>query len=205
MNGSAMTDPRLGEISAIIAGRGSRRYGLADVNQLQHALQAAWLAERHGGTAALIAAGLLHDIGHMVHDLGENPAEAGVDDRHEELGEAWLAPRFGPDVTEPVRLHVAAKRYLCATEPDYFSKLSADSVLSLSLQGGPMSPAEIAAFRAIPQHEDAVRLRRYDEEAKDPALVTPPLEHFLAYVAECLLPERHVASAGSAPAGPVAS
>ena len=183
-----MTDQRLIEIADIIANKGSRRYGLADVNQLQHALQAAWLAERNGGAPALITAGLLHDIGHMVHDLGENPAADGVDDRHEELGEIWLAPRFGPDVTEPVRLHVAAKRYLCAAEPDYFAKLSPDSVLSLKLQGGPMSPAEMAAFRAIPQHEDAVRLRRYDEQAKDPALVTPPLEHFLGYVADCLLP-----------------
>jgi phosphonate degradation associated HDIG domain protein len=182
-----MTDPRLQEIADIIAGKGSKRYGLSEVNQLRHALQAAWLAERNGGSAALITAGLLHDIGHMVHDLGENPAEDGVDDKHEELGQAWLAPRFGPEVTEPVRLHVAAKRYLCATEPDYFGKLSKDSVLSLSLQGGAMSPAEVAAFEAIPQHKDAVVLRRYDEQAKDPHLQTPPVEHFLRYVAACLV------------------
>jgi phosphonate degradation associated HDIG domain protein len=179
-------DPRLQEIAAIIAGRGTRRYGLSDVNQLQHALQAAWLAERNGDGDALVAAGLLHDIGHMVHELGENPAESGIDDKHEEYGQAWLAPRFGPEVTEPVRLHVAAKRYLCATEADYFAKLSEDSVLSLSLQGGPMSAEEVAAFRALPHHEDAVRLRRYDEQAKDPALVTPPIEHFLPFVARCL-------------------
>jgi phosphonate degradation associated HDIG domain protein len=188
-------DPRLAEIAAIIAGKGQSRYGLSDVNQLRHALQTAWLAERNGGGPALIAAGLLHDIGHMVHDLGENPAENGVDDRHEELGRQWLEPRFGPDVTEPVRLHVAAKRFLCATEPDYVGKLSEDSVLSLSLQGGPMSAEEVAAFVAIPRHADAVRLRRFDEQAKDPGLVTPPLEHFLPYVAACL----RAAPAGTMP------
>lgn len=98
------------------------------------------MAERDGHPPALIAAALMHDIGHLVHDLGDNPAEDGIDDRHEDLGHAWLAKYFAPDVSEPVRLHVAAKRYLCATEADYFDKLSPDSVLSLSLQGGPMSP-----------------------------------------------------------------
>ena len=181
-----MTDPRLQEIADIIAGKGSRPYGLHDINQLQHALQAAWFAERDGYAETLITAALLHDIGHMVHDLGENPAEHGIDDKHEALGEAWLKPRFGPEVTEPVRLHVAAKRFLCATEPDYFGKLSPDSVLSLSLQGGPMSADEVAAFRALPQHADAVRLRRYDEAAKVKDLETPPLEHFLPAVGACL-------------------
>ncbi len=181
-----MTDPRLAEIAALLEGKGGKRYGLHDVNQRQHALQAAWMAEREGCDAALIAAALLHDIGHLVHDLGENPAESGVDDLHEELGEAWLRQHFGPEVTEPVRLHVAAKRYLCATEPGYFEKLAPDSVLSLSLQGGPMSEAEAAAFRAQPQAEAAVRLRRFDEAAKVKDLQTPPVAHFLRHVATCL-------------------
>ena len=132
-------DPRIAQISALLTGKGQRRYGLEDVSQLQHALQSAWFAEQEGGDASLITAALLHDIGHMVHDLGENPAAAGVDDRHEEQGQLFLQRWFGPEVTEPVRLHVAAKRFLCATEPEYFGTLAPDSVLSLSLQGGPMS------------------------------------------------------------------
>jgi predicted HD phosphohydrolase len=141
-----MTDPRLQRIAGLLTLKAGGQYGLSDINQRQHALQAAWLAERLGCPEPLIAASLLHDIGHLVHELGDNPAEAGVDDRHEERGYEFLKTCFGPDVTEPVRLHVAAKRYLCATEADYFSTLSKDSVLSLSLQGGPMSPAEVAAF-----------------------------------------------------------
>jgi len=183
-----MTDPRLAEIATLLEGKGGKRYGLHDVNQRQHALQAAWMAEQDGCDAALIAAALLHDIGHLVHELGENPAESGVDDRHEERGEAWLRQHFGPEVTEPVRLHVAAKRYLCAVEPGYFGRLAPDSVLSLALQGGPMGAAEAAAFRALPQAEAAVRLRRFDEAAKVKDLETPPVQHFLRYVAACLRP-----------------
>jgi len=158
------TDPRLQELADLIDGKGHGRYGLHDVTQRQHALQAAWRAEREGCSSALIAAALLHDIGHLVHDLGDNPAEHGVDDKHEELGQVWLQSWFGPEVTEPVRLHVAAKRYLCATEADYFAKLSPDSVLSLSLQGGPS----------------------FDEGAKVAGLTTPPVQHFLPHVAACL-------------------
>lgn len=181
-----MPDPRLTTIATLLTENGDGMYGLADVRQVQHALQAAWLAERDGKPASLITAALLHDIGHMVHDLGENPAAEGIDDRHEEVGEAWLARMFGPDVTEPVRLHVAAKRYLCAAEPDYFARLSADSVQSLGLQGGPMSATEMAAFRANAHAEAAVQLRRYDEGAKVKDLETPAVAHFMPYVAQCL-------------------
>jgi phosphonate degradation associated HDIG domain protein len=174
-------DP-IASIAALLEDKGSRRYGLSAVSQLQHALQAALLAEQSGGDAALVAAALLHDIGHMVHGLGEDPAADGVDDRHEELGRAYLAALFGPAVTEPVRLHVAAKRYLCATEPDYFARLSPDSVRSLALQGGPMSPGEVAAFQALPQSDAAVRLRRFDEGAKVKDLPTPPVAHFLPHL-----------------------
>jgi [1-hydroxy-2-(trimethylamino)ethyl]phosphonate dioxygenase len=182
------TDTRLEHIAALITHRADGQYGLHDVTQREHALQAAWLAEQQGCDAALITAALLHDIGHMVHDLGDNPAEHGVDDKHEELGHAYLADKFGADVTEPVRLHVAAKRYLCATEADYFGRLSPDSVLSLSLQGGPMDAQEVAAFRALPQAEAAVQLRRFDEQAKVSRLATPPVAHFMPYVARCLVP-----------------
>ena len=179
-------DP-VAELGALLEGKGSHRYGLSDVNQLQHALQAALLVEKSGCDAALVTAALLHDIGHMVHGLGENPAKEGVDDRHEEVGRAYLAALFGPEVTEPVRLHVPAKRYLCATEPDYFARLSPDSVLSLKLQGGPMTPDEVATFCASPHAEAAVQLRRFDEDAKIADLPTPPVAHFLPYVKACLV------------------
>jgi [1-hydroxy-2-(trimethylamino)ethyl]phosphonate dioxygenase len=172
-------------IGDIIEGKGHRLYGLSAINQRAHALQAAWLAEQAGCDAALITACLLHDIGHMVHVLGEDPAKDGIDDRHEELGEAWLARWFGAEVTEPVRLHVAAKRYLCATEADYFAKLSPDSIRSLALQGGPMSADEVAAYRASPHAEAATMLRRFDEGAKVKGLETPPVGHFLIYVEAC--------------------
>ena len=119
----------------------------------------------------------------MVHDLGENPTEAGVDDRHEVLGPAFLVRYFPPEVTEPIRLHVAARRYLCVIEPDYFAPLSLDSVLSLRLPGGPMAPAEVAAFRAAPAA--AVRLRRCDDAAKIKDLPTPDIAHFVPYLVQC--------------------
>jgi len=183
-----MTDKRLAHIADLLTLKAEGQYGLSAINQRQHALQAAWLAEAAGCSESLIVASLLHDIGHMVHDLGDNPAEVGVDDRHEALGHAFLSAWFGPAVTEPVRLHVAAKRYLCATEADYFSTLSRDSVVSLALQGGPMSAAEVAAFDALPESAEAVRLRRFDERAKVKGLETPSVRHFMAYVERCLLP-----------------
>src|SRR6478735_2031411 len=154
-NDTSTNDPVRQELLTIFTGRATRRYGLSAINQLQHALQAAALAEADGAAPATVLASLLHDVGHMIHDLGEDPAARGLDDVHEELGAKWLADRFGPEVSEPVRLHVAAKRYLCAVESDYFGKLAADSVRSLKLQGGLMSPDELGAFRAHPQHAEA--------------------------------------------------
>jgi [1-hydroxy-2-(trimethylamino)ethyl]phosphonate dioxygenase len=183
-----MNDTLRQELLEIFVGRATRRYGLSDVNQLQHALQAASLAEIDGASPATVLASLLHDVGHMIHRLGEDPAARGVDDVHEELGAAWLAERFGPEVSEPVRLHVAAKRYLCTIEPDYFGKLAPDSVRSLTLQGGLMSPEEVDTFRVHPQYAEAVRLRRYDEGAKDPHASTPDFDHFLRHVEACRLP-----------------
>ena len=180
-----MSDPLRQELLDIFVGRATRRYGLSEINQLQHALQAAALAEFDGAPPATVLASLLHDVGHMIHRLGEDPAGRGVDDVHEELGARWLAERFGPEVSEPVRLHVAAKRYLCAVESDYFAKLSPDSVRSLGLQGGPMSADEVEAFRRNPLYVEAVRLRRFDEAAKDPRAKTPDFDHFLRHVAVC--------------------
>lgn len=174
------------QIYEIYVRQATKRYGLSDVNQQQHALQAAMLAEHNGEPPALIVAAFLHDIGHMVHDLGEDPARAGIDDLHEERGATFLAKYFSPDVVEPVRLHVPAKRYLCAIDVTYFDQLSEDSVRSLALQGGPMSAQEVAAFEALPHAPAAIRLRRLDEAAKDAAMETPPVDHFMTYVDQML-------------------
>lgn len=161
---------------------GARAYGLDGVSQAEHALQCAGLAITERRPAAFILAALLHDVGHMVHDLGENPAADGVDDAHEDVGARWLEARLPRSVHEPVRLHVAAKRWLCAAEPAYFDALSSDSRRSLALQGGPMSDIERAAFELLPGWRDAVDLRRYDDLAKVPGAPTPTMDEVLAYL-----------------------
>lgn len=166
--------------------RGDAAYLGEPVSQTEHALQAAWAAEKAGAGSALIAAALLHDLGHLLHDLGENCAQDGIDDAHEVRAARQLRSWFGPEVTEPVRLHVAAKRYLCACEPGYFERLSEASVLSLKLQGGPFSPDEVRDFRQNPHAEAAIALRRWDEEAKIEGLETPDLEHFRPYLEAAL-------------------
>ena len=165
------------EIRAAFAKRGHEGYG-EGVSQLEHALQCAVFAERAGASEPLIVATLLHDIGHMLHDLPADIADAGIDTQHESLGSAWLSQHFGPEVSEPVRLHVAAKRYLSASEAGYFDVLSEASKLSLRLQGGPMNAQEQANFGAERFHKDAVALRRWDDEGKVVGMKTPDLRHF---------------------------
>ena len=166
----------------LLAARGAGRYGAeSQVSVFQHSLQCGLLAEQEGASAALITAALLHDIGHVLHEE-ERAAFRGVDMRHEALGETYLAQWFGADVTQPVALHVPAKRYLCATEPGYFDTLSPGSVQTLKVQGGPFTPAEADAFMARPHAAEAVRLRRWDEQAKVHGLPTPGAEHFLPYL-----------------------
>lgn len=170
------------EIFELLERRGGADYGGERLSQLEHALQCAALAEAAGADAALISAALLHDIGHLVHDLGRAPAARGIDDRHEMRGREWLSARFGQAVTEPVRLHVDAKRYLTATDPGYFATLSPGSVRSLELQGGPFSADLAAGFIRLPYAPEAVRLRRWDEDAKVPGKPTPGLKHFRRYL-----------------------
>jgi gamma-butyrobetaine dioxygenase len=158
--------------------RGAADYLGEPVSQREHALEAAQLAIRDGASDALVAAALLHDIGHLLGPE-DNPADRGIDGLHEDAGCAWLRQAFGPEVTEPVRLHVAAKRCLCAVEPDYRSRLSPASVHSLELQGGPMSDVEVREFEALRFHADAVRLRRWDDEAKIPGLPVPVMQEYV--------------------------
>jgi phosphonate degradation associated HDIG domain protein len=171
----------LEQIRAAFARRGGEHYG-EGVSQLEHALQCAACAERDGAGPALIAATLLHDIGHLIHNLPVDIADQGVDAQHESLGSAFLSQYFGPDVTEPVRLHVAAKRYLATVEPDYFDLLSPASVQSLHLQGGLMKAEEGARFAGEPYADDAIKLRRWDDEGKIVGAKTPDLAHFERYI-----------------------
>lgn len=162
------------EIEALFAARGDRHYG-ENVTERDHALQCAALAEAAGDSPAVVLAALLHDVGHLLHDLGEGIAESGVDARHEELGASWLANRFPPEIVEPVRLHVAAKRYLCGHSARYAAGLSAASATSLRLQGGPMDEAERAAFERHPHYRAALRVRLHDDQGKVVGMATPPV------------------------------
>jgi [1-hydroxy-2-(trimethylamino)ethyl]phosphonate dioxygenase len=166
------------QIFEIFRNRGGDAYFGEPVSQLEHALQAAWHAEQDRAPGWLVVAALLHDIGHLLHHLPEQVADLGIDARHEDLGHVWLARYFGPEVTVPVRLHVDAKRYLCATDPSYLAQLSPASVQSLALQGGPFTDAEAHQFEQRPFAREAVRLRRWDDLAKVPGLAVPALEHY---------------------------
>jgi phosphonate degradation associated HDIG domain protein len=165
-------------IFALFREKGNGAYFGEAVTETEHALQAAHLAEQSGAAAELIAAALLHDVGHLLHGLPENLAERGIDGRHEEGGAAWLGRYFARGVVDPVRLHVAAKRYLCAVEPDYQAGLSEASQRSLRLQGGSMSAPEVDRFEREPWFRSAVAVRRWDDRAKVPGLIVPALDHY---------------------------
>lgn len=172
------------QIAELFGSAGARDYLGEPVTVAAHLLQAGALAEAAGAPPALVVAALLHDAGHLrgadvaVAELSGRALMAGQDNRHGERGAAWLAQWFPPAVTEPVRLHVAAKRYLCAAEPSYVALLSAASAYTLSVQGGPMTPAEAREFGALPYAADAVAVRRWDDQAKDPSAAAPGFAHF---------------------------
>ena len=170
------------EVMGLFAGRGGGAYFGESVSMLEHMLQAAHFAEREAAPPELVLAALLHDVGHFLEPVPEDIAEWHSDAKHEELGGRWLAKRFGPAVSDPVRLHVPAKRYLCATDPGYFAKLSPASVITLKLQGGPMSPAEVQAFEHEPYFREAVRVRTWDDEGKVPDLATRELGSYRAMI-----------------------
>jgi gamma-butyrobetaine dioxygenase len=140
------------------------------VSMAAHQLQSAALARAGGASDALVAAALLHDVGHLL--------DGATDQEHGEHGARWLRQWFAKDVTEPVRLHVAAKRYLVTTEPGYRARLSPASIETLARQGGEMDDATATAFRNDPRAHDAIALRRWDDQAKDPAAAVPPLDSY---------------------------
>lgn len=155
--------------------RGDGHYG-EGVSQLEHALQCAQVATSDGAGEALVAAALLHDIGHLLE--ADEVVKPQSDDRHERIGAAALRGLFGPEVIQPIALHVAAKRYLCAAEAGYAERLSEASRQSLKLQGGPFSPGQARRFEKVPYFAQAVRLRRYDEHGKVNAAAAVTLRDF---------------------------
>ena len=188
----------LPDIEHLFAKRGGDRYAGESVTQLEHALQSAMLAEDGGADDELVTAALLHDLGHLLHDLGETPTVRGIDDVHQYRALPFLRGLFGPAVIDAIRLHVDAKRYLCAVRPGYFAALSEDSKRSLGLQGGIFNEGQSEAFISQPGALNSVQLRVWDDIAKVKGLPTPPLAHFLARAARCALSTATPSTAGAA-------
>lgn len=173
-----MTDI-LSKIEQIYNEMGHKHYG-EGISQVEHAVQCARLAMEDGERADMIVAALLHDIGHLIDE--ESPVHGNF--RHDLLAAEFLSNGFPPGVTEPIRLHVSAKRYLCTVEAGYIDGLSEASLYSLEYQGGLMTVDEVTAFRTEPFHEQAMQLRRWDDEAKDDTLASTPFFSFSAYLQE---------------------
>jgi phosphonate degradation associated HDIG domain protein len=175
----------LADIEALFSGHGANLYGGEAITQTEHALQCAMLAETAGEPEAIIVAALLHDIGHLLmHEDGA------YDRRHQDVGAVALIGSFDDAVIEPIRLHVAAKRYLCCVDDNYWALLSPASKHSLELQGGPFDDERAAHFARNPHAQIAVRVRQYDDFAKVKGAETPPLEHYMKMVKAQLRSER---------------
>jgi phosphonate degradation associated HDIG domain protein len=165
--------------------QGSAQYGAEPVSQLEHAVQCAALAEEEGAGPELVAASLLHDFGHLMYASVDSACRRALDDRHEYRPVRMLRRYFGDAVVMPIRLHVAAKRYLCAVDPDYRGELSAASLHSLALQGGSYTPAEVTAFIVQPYARDAIRLRTWDDRAKMRGRRSRDIAEYVPLLMEC--------------------
>jgi phosphonate degradation associated HDIG domain protein len=181
MSGSTRAATVLDEIEVLFDAQGHETYG-EGVSIAEHSLQTAALGLAETDGSALVVAALLHDIGHLI-ELRDD--EFGYH-KHDQSGGIWLASRFPAVVSEPVRLHVAAKRYLCMIEPGYFERLSMPSKYSLTKQGGPMTSDEAAGFARQPFIDSAVRLRRWDDGGKIAGMVVPPLDSYRRMIATLL-------------------
>ncbi len=170
------------DIRSLFEQFGHIAYSGEPVTQLQHALQSGALAEEADADEALVVAAFLHDLGHLLNLQGETPTERGIDDLHQYFALPFLRPVLPDAVLEPIRLHVDAKRCLCAIDRTYFGQLSADSVRSLELQGGIFSREEADTFLQKPYAQDALRLRKWDDRAKEENRATPDLDHYLGMV-----------------------
>ena len=177
----------LADIELLFARHGAEQYSGEPVTQLEHALQTAHFAEQSEASDALVTASLLHDLGHLLNHQGETPTLRGIDDTHQYFALPFLRGLFADAVLDAIKLHVDAKRYLCRVDGAYHDRLSDDSKRSLALQGGVFDDAAAATFIAMPGAHDAVRLRRWDDRAKQAGLATPPLAHFLERAAACAL------------------
>jgi len=177
----------LADIELLFARHGSAQYSGEPVTQLEHALQTAHLAEQSDADDALVTACLLHDLGHLLNEQGETPTLRGIDDTHQYFALPFLRGLLPDAVLMPIKLHVDAKRYLCATNASYYARLSDDSKRSLALQGGPFDAANAGVFLDQPGARDAVLLRQWDDLSKQPRMATPPLAHFLRRASGCLL------------------
>ncbi len=178
------------DIEALFHQRGGEQYTGEPVSHLEHALQSATLGELEGASDELVTAALLHDLGHLLHDMPGSPSANGVDDVHQYRVLPFLRGLFPEEVTGAIQRHVDAKRYLCATRAGYQEALSEDSKRSLKLQGGVFSTKQAEAFIAEPGAPGSVRLRLWDDQAKRPGMPTPPLAHFLDRARRCVLTGR---------------
>ena len=176
---------KVADIEKLFRDHGHIAYSGEGVTQLEHALQSAQLAERDEAPPELVAAAFLHDLGHLLNRQGETPTARGIDDQHQYFAIPFIRPLFPASIVEAIRLHVDAKRALCALEPEYYEALSEDSKRSLTLQGGIFTREETQAFLAKPFADNAMRVRRWDDAAKVPGQVTPPIGHYLDIVARC--------------------
>ncbi len=165
------------EILGLYETRGARMYGSEPVSQAEHALQCAMLAAQGGASAELIAAAFLHDLGHLIADL-PHTLERESDDVHQYLPIPFLRGTFSDAVLEPIRLHVDAKRYLCRVDASYWDSLSPASKHSLELQGGIFDALAADRFLSRPFAWDAIRLRRWDDGAKNAEQAVPGLRNF---------------------------
>jgi phosphonate degradation associated HDIG domain protein len=177
----------LQDIEQLFAQRGHEQYTGEPVSHLEHALQSASLGEREGASDELVTAALLHDLGHLLHDMPGTPSMEGIDDVHQYRVVPFLRGLFPQEVIGAIERHVDAKRYLCATRAGYYEALSNDSKRSLQLQGGIFSREQAEQFIAEPGAEGAVRLRIWDDQAKQAGLATPTLSHFLQRARRCSL------------------
>jgi phosphonate degradation associated HDIG domain protein len=175
----------LDQVVALFERRGRLQYGAEAVSQLEHALQCATLAQTAGEGPHMVSACLLHDLGHLLRERHDDPFEHGEDDAHEYLALPFLRSLFDKAVLEPIRLHVMAKRYLCTVEPAYWDGLSPASRRSLEVQGGAFSPAEAQEFMDRPYAGEALRLRRWDDQAKVVGQATPGLAQFVDVLRAC--------------------
>ncbi|MEH6578386.1 MAG: phosphonate degradation HD-domain oxygenase [Amphritea sp.] len=187
MSGQNSQSPIIEKIIRLFSDHGGDWYMGEPVTMAQHMLQSAYFAENAGADDELIIAALLHDIGHYTSEYAEDCLQRGIDNEHEDAAAAFLDGHFSARVVDPIRLHVATKRYLCATKPIYYNVLSEASKQSLKVQGGPMNEQDVAKFESEPNYQDAIRVRHWDEAGKEADLSVPELDHYIPMLERLLI------------------